>query len=324
MLNYRYLIYSVIFTIVGFGAWILFEDFDAIMLSMQKIGWLGFAFLCFLSLINYGLRFVRWHFLLKMLKDNIPITDGLICYLSGFALTTTPGKAGEAVRCLYFKRRHGTSHAHTLAAILSERASDAIAGFILALLAFYSFHDYILLGVVFSMALISIIFIVNKPRWVLAIGNLFRFIKIQFVQRILDGLPLFLERSSSLLSLKPLSTGTFLGVISWSAEAAGFAWLAQSLGGESSFILYMGIFAIGMIAGAISFLPGGIGGAEVVLYLLLKATGLGDAEALTVTLLCRLATLWFAVILGLFSVLWLENKPLNISQEPTSEYVGNK
>jgi len=310
MNNYRYLVYSIVLTIIGFGIWIFMKDSQEIIASVQRIGWMGFLFLCVLSLINYGLRFVRWHLLLKTLGDKIPLGDGLICYLCGFALTTTPGKAGEAVRCLYFKNRHQISHAHTLAAILSERTSDAIAGFILALVAFYSFEQYAWIGIVFTTALISVIFVVNQPSLVLKIASLFRFIKVNFIQKLLDNLPLFLQRSATLLSLKPLGMGTFLAIISWSAEAIGFAWLAQTLGGEASFTLYMSIFAIGMIAGAISFLPGGLGSAEVVMYLLLKATGLGDAEALTATLLCRLATLWFAVVLGLLSILWLENKPV--------------
>ena len=321
MKNYRYLMYSVVLTIVGFGLWIALDDHEQILQAISLIGWPGFLFICLLSLINYGLRYVRWHFLLKALGDKAPTVDGLICYLWGFALTTTPGKAGEAVRCLYFKSRHGISHAHTLAAILSERTSDAIAGALLALAAFYSFEQYQWIGLVFSFALIAVIFLVNKPVWLINISQLFGFIKISLVQKILTVLPLFLERSATLFSLKPLGVGTLLALISWSAEAIGFAWLSQTLGGEASFTLYMSIFAIGMIAGAISFLPGGLGGAEVVMYLLLKSTGMGDAEALTTTLICRLATLWFAVILGLFSVLWLEHRPYSGATDNSSSNV---
>lgn len=76
----------------------------------------------------------------------------------------------------------------------------------------------------------------------------------------------------------------------------------------------MSIFALAMVAGALTFMPGGLGSAEVVLYVLMKTTGMGEAEAITATLLCRLATLWFAVVLGLLSVLWLEKGHLPMAE----------
>lgn len=60
----------------------------------------------------------------------------------------------------------------------------------------------------------------------------------------------------------------------------------------------VGIYAIAVLAGALSFLPGGLGGTEAVMGVLLVAFGADGATAVAITLLCRLATLWFAVALG--------------------------
>ena len=100
--------------------------------------------------------------------------------------------------------------------------------------------------------------------------------------------------------------GVLIATVAWSCEAYAFSWLAHQLGGTASVFMYMSIFALAMVAGALTFMPGGIGGAEAVMILMLKATGMGDAEAITGTLLCRLATLWLAVGLGLASITWLE------------------
>ena len=307
MKNYRYLAYSIVFTILGFGLWIALDDAEKIFASIRQIGWHGFVFICFFSIANYSLRYVRWVYLLKQLGDRTPFWDGLVCYLSGFALTTTPGKAGEAVRSLYYHRRHGVHHAHTLAAILSERASDALSSMLLALMAIYTFEHYRWIGVGFSLVIAAVILSVHKPGLLLYVCQQLRVVRLRFFQRLLDLVPVFIERASSLLTVRTLTVGSLFGLVSWSAEAYAFAWLAHSLGGEASYLLYMSIFAIGMVAGAATFLPGGLGGAEVLMYVLLKLTGMGDAEAITVTLLCRLATLWFAVALGLLSLLWLEN-----------------
>jgi uncharacterized protein (TIRG00374 family) len=307
--NYRYLILSIVVTIVGFGIWIAYEEQRDIFNAVNLVGIDGFLFLCCFSLINYGLRYIRWAWLLGQLGDRCEKTDGLFCYISGYALTTTPAKAGETIRCLYLNQRHGFHYGHTLAGILTERTTDALASMLIAVFALYSFEEMRWVGASFTIFILAIIGLVAMPRVLIRITSWFRFIKIDLFQRLLDLIPVFLERSASLFSPKPFIGGTLIAFVAWSAEAFAFAWLARTLGGDASVFLYMSIFAIAMVAGALTFMPGGLGGAELVLFLLLKATGMADAEAVAATLLCRLATLWFAVGLGLLSILWLELHP---------------
>jgi uncharacterized protein (TIRG00374 family) len=58
-----------------------------------------------------------------------------------------------------------------------------------------------------------------------------------------------------------------------------------------------------MLAGAISFMPGGLGGAEAVMVALLMWKGMAGADAVAATVLIRLATLWFAVAIGALMLL---------------------
>lgn len=55
-----------------------------------------------------------------------------------------------------------------------------------------------------------------------------------------------------------------------------------------------------MLAAALSLLPGGLGGTEAVMVTLLVWKGQSLADAAAATLVIRLATLWFAVGLGVF------------------------
>ena len=59
-----------------------------------------------------------------------------------------------------------------------------------------------------------------------------------------------------------------------------------------------------MVAGALSALPAGLGGTEVVLTGLLVAHGTLAGNALAITVLTRLLTLWLAVALGLLALLY--------------------
>ena len=311
----RYLVFSVVLTIAGFGIWIAYEDHQQIFTAIGLIGWDGFLLLCCFSLLNYGLRYLRWRWLLKQLGDHPRGWDNLLCYISGYALTTTPAKAGEAIRCLYIHRRHGIHHGHTLAAILAERTTDAVSTMLIAVLALYSFQQMRWVGLAFTAFIVAVVMVVSVPDWLLRITKRLRIIRIGLLQRLLDLIPVFLARSAHLFTTRPFVGAVGFGFIAWSCEASAFAWLAHQLGGEASTLLYMSIFAIAMVAGALTFMPGGLGGAEVVLYVLMIATGMGGAEAIAATLLCRLATLWFAVLLGLLSILWLELNP-KVHNEP--------
>ncbi len=54
--------------------------------------------------------------------------------------------------------------------------------------------------------------------------------------------------------------------------------------------------------GSLSMLPGGLLAAEGAITAALHAQGLGAAAASSTTLITRAATLWFAVVLGLFAL----------------------
>ena len=66
----------------------------------------------------------------------------------------------------------------------------------------------------------------------------------------------------------------------------------------------IGFYAVAMVAGALSALPAGLGGMELVLAGLLVAQSASTAEALSITVLTRLLTLWLAVAIGMLALLY--------------------
>jgi uncharacterized protein (TIRG00374 family) len=94
----------------------------------------------------------------------------------------------------------------------------------------------------------------------------------------------------------------FLGFFAWSAEGLGLYYVANWMGGEVSLVEGAFIYAFSMLVAALSFLPGGLGGAEVTMIGLLLLNGMDEAQAVACTLFIRLATLWFAVALGLLAL----------------------
>ena len=65
------------------------------------------------------------------------------------------------------------------------------------------------------------------------------------------------------------------------------------------------IYSASVLVGALSFVPGGLGGTEAAMEVMLTASGVDMPVAVAAVLLCRLATLWFAVIIGGAVMGWL-------------------
>jgi uncharacterized protein (TIRG00374 family) len=108
-----------------------------------------------------------------------------------------------------------------------------------------------------------------------------------------------LRSSQRVLQPKATAFGVVIGLVSWGAEGIGLYLICMSLDIHLQPSAAIGIYAIASLAGSAAFfLPAGIGGMELVMSTLLVSYGAPLRTAVVATLLCRIATLWFAVILG--------------------------
>jgi len=287
---------------VGYLGLALLGDAAVFLEGLQRLSLVQWLALLGLSLLNYGLRFARWHFYLRALEARVPLGRHLTIYLAGFAFTVSPGKAGEAVRSIYL-RGAGVPWSRGLAALAVERVLDLAVMVILAALALQAFADYAGSAVLAVLLVAGLLFLVTRPgvsRWLL--GRLPATGRWATVGR---GTTALLDDSRVLLAPGRLLGGLLLGLLAWGAEAWGFYWLLEWLDVGLDPLLAMGIYAASMVAGALSFLPGGLGGAEVAMVALLLAGGAVLGTAVLATVICRAVTLWFAVVLGLGAVLLL-------------------
>ena len=64
----------------------------------------------------------------------MPLFDSLLLFLSGFALTVTPGKVGEVLKSYLLRESFGQPIARTAPIVLAERLTDLIGLLLLTLL----------------------------------------------------------------------------------------------------------------------------------------------------------------------------------------------
>jgi len=293
----RPLLWSILAAVVIYGGSMIASDFNAVGESIAKLGIVGWVIVLGLSLVNYGLRFVRWEIYLRRLHSRISILQSLAYYLGGFAFTTTPGKAGEAVRSLYLKR-HGVAYVLSLAAFFTERFVDLVAMVLLALVAALTFPDYQWPVLTVTMLVIAVLPLIHAKSVHAFLDRQLQRFPSDKLRTAGSRLLELLRSSSNLLRSGPLYAGVILALVAWGAEGVAFHVILEKLEVDTSLGLAVGIYSVSVLAGALSFIPGGLGSTEAVMILLLTLVGADTPTAVSATLICRLATLWFAVIIG--------------------------
>jgi glycosyltransferase 2 family protein len=259
--------------------------------------WLG---LLALSLVNYACRFARWQHYLARLGHHVPWRASLLYYLAGLALTITPGKAGETIRSLYL-RRHGVSVAHSLAAFVAERFLDLVVIALLAstaLLALDAPAGFVLAA---AIAVVMALLALRSGRLPALLALAAERLPGRRPRRLARHGAALLAAARDLLAPAPLAIGLALGLVAWAAQGLAFVTILAALGLDVPGAQAMGIYAVSLLAGALSFVPGGIGTTEGVMALLLAGLGAGAATLVAAPLISRLTTLWFAVALGLLA-----------------------
>lgn len=269
-----------------------------------RLGVGGWSVLLSCSFGSYLLRFTRWQYYLRRAGWRLPVRLHLAYYLAGFALTTTPGKAGETIRSVLL-RPHGVPYPTSLACFFSERLLDVVVVALLALLTTFAFHQHYTFIIVMISITLAVIPIVHSSLLLQFLRWLQTRVAALRIRNGITHLLQLLHDARIFLAWRPLYLGLLLGLLAWSLQGFAFYYLMHAIGFELPLPVAMGIYAIGLLAGAISMIPGGIGATELAMALLLAAAGATPQIALIVPLISRLSTLWFAVVLGLLASSWL-------------------
>ena len=252
-----------------------------------------------LAFLNYVVRFVRWQFFLRAVGLEVERRRSAGIFFSGLAMSVTPGKVGELFKCLMLKRELGSPYARSVPVVVNERLTDLVA---VILLAGLGVARYPAGRVVFAagvlLALGVFVLLALSPRFAERLGTALA--KRWGREGVADGAQETARSFVLLLRAPTFALGTLLGFVAWFCECLAF-WLVFPGFGWQEMSLFAAtfVYAVSTLAGAVSFLPGGLGGTEASMAAML--TGLFDvprALAAAATLVIRACTLWFAVQVG--------------------------
>lgn len=267
---------------------------------LTGFGWWALFAAMGLALTNYAVRFLRWQLYLKKQSVSVPLGTSALVFGAGLSLSITPAKLGELVKSYLLKELCEIPATQTAPIVVAERVTDLIALLVLAVVgvAAYGVGSALVAVAGGAIAIGLVLLAWPRPtRWIIdqvtrpGFASKFR----QPLHQMYDGL-VALCRPATLIP------ATLIAIPAWACECIGFALIVNAFpGAHVDLGLAMVIYAATTIAGALSFLPGGLGVTEgtMTAMLVASATGVDKALAFDATLLTRLATLWFAVGIGL-------------------------
>lgn len=293
--GFRAAIISVVLAIGLYAGYAFWSDAGRFAQAVRAVGWGETALVLALSLANYGLRCVRWKLFLAHLGHRLPARVLLLNYLSGFALTTTPGKAGEAIRSMQLRERCAVPVADSLAAFFAERFSDVLALVALSVLAVLALpRGAWMAGVGIALVAAALWVAASESRTAAVAGLGARVLPVRF------GEPLarMAGQAGRLTRGTPLALGLALSLAAWAAEGYALYVIVEAMGTAIGAVPGIGAYSASLLGGALFFLPGGLGSTEAIMVLLLLRAGMDAPTAGAATVVSRVTTLWFAVALG--------------------------
>ena len=252
-----------------------------------------------LAAVNYGIRFLRWAYYLRVLGIGVPLPVSVLVFLSGLAMSVTPGKMGELLKSYLLRDRSGVPVSTSAPVVVMERVTDVVSVALLGL------TGLALLPWVVSLLLAIILLVGGVLMFLVASRHSDRLLALPIIRRWKSGLQSSRDGLRSLMLPRPMAVAVFLGSLAWLSEGVALWLIMRGFGAEISLVRALPIYAAATLVGAVSTLPGGLIGTEGTMVALLQQSGVARGVASAGTLLVRLVTLWFAVLVGLIALVCL-------------------
>jgi len=304
-------------------------QFDILWKTIQNAAfwWLVPAVLIYFLAV--WARAWRWHFLLIPIqsistRDIFPILT--IGYMGN---NIFPARAGELVRSILLKRKHGISISASLATILVERIFDGIVvlGFIfLNLGTVISSRDYqfiVFWGSAFFISSLAFVFLIAlfplRARQILKKITTW-LVPTRWHEGFSDFFDRFIGGLSSLRSPSALLMVIASSIVIWTIESAVYWLVMRAFPFEVSFLNLVFMNGVVNLATTLPSAPGYIGTFDAPGIALLKALGVEGAIAAGYTLVLH-AVLWLPITL--LGIIFFLKEGINLEEEINQVKMGS-
>lgn len=303
------IILSLAFGAVIFLALTIFADSEKLVKAFASFNWAYAPLILGCVSMNFALRYMKWDYYTLKLDVRPEPKKNMIFFFMAFTMAVTPGKFGEVLKSYLLKQENQTPISKSAPIVLAERLTDFIGLIILILVGAYVFQQsrLVVMFIAFAFAAITVLLSWRK-------GSMFfieMFARVPFVKKYVAMMRTAYESIYTLLRPGTLIVTTLMSIASWFFECLAY-WLVVSVFNAPIDLLKATfIYAFATVIGAISMIPGGLGTTEGSLTGLAVLAGTPADIAVASTVIIRVATLWFAVFIGIVVTLGFQ-KSLNV------------
>lgn len=256
----------------------------------------------------YLWRFARWEYALRRFGCEVPRWRHLAIYLSGLALTATPGKSGETFRSALLVQQ-GVKVSHSLAAFIVDRATDVLGMCLLGVAASWALgQEQVWFWLLAFCALLlgsgTVAYFLSHPNsgaWWGWLDHMCQWLPVKGGRAVL-------ESWAFLWKWPRIAAFSVVAMIAYGTQALVFAWFCHIAGTGITAAECALIFVQATLFGAASMIPGGLGAMEAALVVQMTERGVGNGAAVSLAIAIRLVTLWLGMAIGSVSLLSSVNK----------------
>lgn len=319
---------SVAFGAIIFLGFSIYADFDKLIKTFSEFNWLYFPLVLALSFGNYLIRFYKWEYYRKLLNIDLKVKASFLIFMSTFVMSVTPGKMGELLKSYLVREENGTPIIRSAPIILAERLTDFISVVLLCIAGAYVFNYG--QSIVISVGVFFLLCVVLLSSRKLSIAIITYLEKVKFLHKIAHKFREAYESIYTLIKIKPLIIATVVSGFAWFLECVGLYVVLKVYSSfthiDVSLLSAVFIYGFSTIVGSIAMLPGGLGATEASLTGLMLLLNIPKDVSVASTFIIRVATLWFAVLIGIIAVYYYQkysNKDIDDIELSNDKQRGN-
>jgi uncharacterized protein (TIRG00374 family) len=299
------IIFSIILGAAVFLGLSIYANFNELVEAFSLYNWLMFPLVLGLVLCNYAARFLKWEYYTKILNIQIERKMSLLIFLSSFIMSVTPGKVGEVFKSYLLKEYNGTSVSKSGPIVIAERITDFLSLVLLSIAGALMFGYGTSLIIGFGIFFILVVFLISSRKLSHAVIEFLE--RFKFIANVSHKVHTAYDSIYQMVRFKELIAAIILSIFAWSFECLSFYIVINGFSSENlihiDILTATFVYGFATIAGAVTMLPGGLGATDAGITGLLIFLGISKSVAVASTMIIRVSTLWFAVIVGIGAIM---------------------
>lgn len=292
----RWIELAVVLAVVAFLGLVVYADASTLAGALRTFDWTMLVAVAAVTTVGLGLRFVKWEYYLRHLGIDVPLSTSFLVFLGGLLMVLAPMKGGGVWRGWLLRDVEGVPISRIVPVVVAERATDVLALAGLGLLGLVLYRRTVVVVLVVIGLFVVATLLLQWRGACLAILD--RLAAVPVVGRHVGAIETAYEDAYVLFSPRPLAVSLALSLGAWAIEGLCVWLVLAGFGIASPPAVSVFVFSVGSLVGGITMLPGGLATTEASIAGLLLAFGYSRPIAAGTTILVRVGTLWYGVLLG--------------------------